>query len=158
MRKLPNTISEDEFLSAVRKVKNKKIRLSFMLGFYQCMRVSEVVKLDRKDCDLDRGFIHIRQGKGKKDRFVPIMKPIIPRLQYLPITCSIRTLQREVKKVLPELHFHSLRHSGATFYLNDKKMDIRHIQELLGHSRLDTTQIYCSVSPKQLKDAFDVAW
>lgn len=156
--RIPKTISNDEFQAQWKKCKDNKLKLAFLLGFYQCMRVSEVVKLSKQDCDLDRGFIHIKEAKGGKDRQVPIMRPVFHGLRYLPVTYSIRTLQRAVKKYWPDLHFHSLRHSGATFYLNDKKVDIRQIQVLLGHSRLDTTQIYTKVTPDNLKAAFDEAW
>jgi integrase/recombinase XerD len=158
MRKLPKTISEQEFIEGIKKVKNHKIRLAFILGFYQCMRVSEIVKLNPADIDKNRGFIHILEAKGKKDRDIPIMKPVISQLKHLPIDRTPRALQYQVKKYWPDLKFHSLRHSGATYYLNNKGLDIRFIQQLLGHSRLDTTQIYTHINPEQLKNAFEGVW
>ena len=156
--KLPKTISESEFLEGLKKVKNPKHKLAFMLGFYECMRVSEVVNLQPEHIDRARGFLHILAGKGNKDRDIPIMKPIEAGLKHIPIGIGSRALQKQIKNYWPELHFHSLRHSGATMYLNDKKRDIRQIQQLLGHSRLDTTQIYTHISPTQLKDAFAEVW
>ncbi len=94
MRKLPSTISESEFLEGLKKVKRPKIKLAFMLGFYQAMRVSEIVNLKQENVDMDRGFIHILQGKGKKDRDVPIMKPVKYGLRYLPIGLGVRSLEK----------------------------------------------------------------
>lgn len=160
MRRLPTTISEEDFLSKVKTVKNPKHRLALMLGFYQCMRVSEVEKLQPNDVDRGRGFLYLRQAKGNKDRHVPIMKPVLSGLRHLPIGIGIRALQKLVKRTFdnPQIHFHTLRHSGATMYLNDKEVDIRYIQQLLGHSRLDTTQIYTHVTPENLKNKYNEVW
>ena len=157
-KKLPKTMNESEFLDIVKKVKKIKIKLAFYLGFYQCMRISEIVNLERKDVDLNRGFIHILEAKGKKDRDVPIMQPVKNGLKHLPIGIGIRALQKQFKKYFPDNKFHDLRHSGATYYLNVKKIDIRLVQQLLGHSRLDTTQIYTHVTPIDMKNRFDEVW
>ena len=158
MRILPSTISESEFLEGIKKVKRPKLKLAFMLGFYQCMRVSEIVKLKPENVNMDTGFIHILQGKGSKDRDIPIMQPVKHGLRHLPIGLGIRSLEKWVKRYFPDIHFHSLRHSGATFYLNNKSIDIRYIQLLLGHSQLSTTQIYTHVNPQNLKDKFEGVW
>jgi integrase len=176
-RKLPVIITEKEFKEIIKelirrgnKAKNEKkklrynkLKLAFMLGFYQCMRVSEVIKLKPEHIDERNGWIHILQAKGKKDRDIPIMPPVRAGLKYLPIPYSIRTLQREIKKVCKsvlnkDIHFHSLRGGGASFYLNEKKRDIRHIQEFLGHANISTTQIYTFVTPTNLKESFEEAW
>ncbi|MEK6936347.1 MAG: tyrosine-type recombinase/integrase [Nanoarchaeota archaeon] len=161
MKKLPKTISEAEFLDIIKQVKDNKTKIAFMLGFYEGLRVSEVIKLKPENIDKQRGFIHIIAGKGNKDRDIPIMPPVESGLKHLPMDVGVRGLQKRFKrhfKSHPELSFHSLRHSGATYYLNDKKVDIRQIQQLLGHSRLDTTQIYTHISPSQLKEAFGGIW
>jgi len=162
-RKIPETITEQEFLKLLKAVKQVKYKTAFTLGFYQCLRVSEVINLTKKNIDMERGFLNVKQGKGKKDRDIPIMPPSKFCLRHLPIKLSRQMLHRAIsnysKKVLGKsIGFHTLRHSGATFYLNDKGVDIRQIQELLGHSRLSTTQIYTHINPKQLKNAFENAW
>jgi len=119
------------------------------------MRVSEVVKLRLMDVDKPRRLIHIKQAKGGKDRNIPIAPEVMRALKYLPIKCGVRALQiafkNHAKKILDkELHFHSLRHSGATYYLNVQKWNTRQVQMFLGHSNLQTTQIYTHVTPKDL--------
>jgi len=158
MYRLPEIITEHEFLEGVARLPHRKHRAALFLAFYQCLRVSEVSKLKKEDISLEKGFLRIRMAKGDKDRDIPIMPPVVKWLRYIPIGLGDRQLQRIVKKVWPQLHFHCLRHSGATYYLNDKKMATRHIQQLLGHSRLDTTQIYTHVNPSQLKEAFQNAF
>lgn len=153
--KIPKTISEKDFLENIKKVKNPKHKLAFMLGFYQCMRVSEVINLKQEHVDRQRGFLHVIAGKGNKDRDIPIMKIVEPGLKHLPIDMTRQALHKAVKKYFQDCHFHTLRHSGATFYLNEKKIGIRTIQQLLGHSRIDTTQIYTHITPDELKSQFE---
>lgn len=157
MQVLPDTISEEEFLSRVKGVKKERTKAAFMLGFYQCMRVTEVITLMPENVDRDRGFIHIKRGKGGRDRDIPIMPPVVRALKYLPIGVTRQALWKQAKKVFGH-KFHVLRHSGATHYLNVKGVDVRQIQALLGHSRLDTTQIYTHVTPTNLKERFDEVW
>jgi len=156
-RKLPETITEEEFLKLLKAVKKKHHKLAFILGFYGCMRVSEIVNLKPEDVDRGQRLIRIKQAKGKKDRNIPIPPQAVRGLSLLPIKCGVRALEIAFKnysrKVLKkDLHFHTLRHSGATYYLNKKKWDIRHVQQLLGHSKLSTTAIYTHVSPSLLID------
>ena len=158
--KIPITISEQEFIEGLKKVKSNKHKAAYVLAFYQCMRVSEVVKLQPENIDKARGFIHILQAKGSKDRDIPIMKPTLNAFKHIPIGLTPRALQLACRKIWfgKGFHFHCLRHSGATMYLNVKKIDIRMIQQLLGHSRIDTTMIYTHVTPDNLKTAFDEVW
>lgn len=159
-RKIPGTISQDEFNKILKATNQRNHKLSFVLGFWQCMRVSEVVKLRKEDVDIERGFIYVKQAKGSKDRHIPIMDEAKFYLRYLPVGVGVRALERAIKRkadksIGKNIHFHTLRHSGATHYLNERSIDIRNIQTLLGHSRLDTTQIYTHVTPTTLKRAFE---
>jgi len=161
-RKLPETITEEEFSKVIKgmlckTVKHKKKKLAFMLGFYQAMRVSEVVHLTLENVDKGRRLLMIKNAKGGKDRHIPIAPEVINGLKYLPVGIGVRALEVSFKKygleVLgKDLHFHLLRHSGATHYLNVKKWDVRYLQQFLGHSKLDTTAIYTHVSPQNLID------
>lgn len=161
MLKLPETLSEQEFLQLLKATKQINHKLAFLLGFYQGMRISEIVSLNPMNVDKGQKLIRIKQAKGKKDRNIPIMPQTMRYLRHLPITIKARALETAFKKSLKraeinkDLHFHSLRHSCATWLLNVKKWDIRHVQQFLGHSRLDATQIYTHVSPQNL---IDLAW
>ena len=127
VRKLPETLTESELKKVLDATKKSHHKLAFALGFYQGMRVSEVVKLKPEDVDWQQRLIRIKQAKGSKDRNIPIAPEMVRVLKKdLPIKCGIRALElkfKEKAKVVlgRELHFHSLRHSGATHYLNVKK-------------------------------------
>ena len=166
-RKIPNTITEQELITILKRVTKPKKRLAYMLAFYQCMRVSEVIMLSPDRVLLSQHLIQIKEGKGKKDRHIPIVKPILLKdneinkaLKHLPIKTTVRALQISFKlianKVLgKDLHFHTLRHSGATWLLNKKRWDIRQVQQFLGHSKIQTTEIYTHVTPQ---DLIDLEW
>lgn len=163
-KKLPETISEDEFAEIIKATKQEHHKLAFLLGFYQGMRISEVVNLQPNNIDFGQKLIRVKKGKGDKDRNIPIM-PQVARLlkrsiNHLPLKCGVRSLQIKFKQLSnavigKDMHFHTLRHSCATWLLNEKKWDIRYVQQFLGHSNLDTTQIYTHVSPQNL---IDMAW
>ena len=161
-RKIPETILEEELVEILKKTKKQHHALAYMLGFYQAMRISEVVNLKPENIKKDQYLIEIKEAKGMKDRHIVIMKPlklpeqtILRNLKNLPLKCNIRALQIAFKKISKEvlnkdLHFHTLRHSGATWLLNKKKWDIRQVQTFLGHSKIATTEIYTHVSPTDL--------
>ena len=163
-KKIPKTISKEEFDVVMNHTNKKEHKAAFILGFMQCMRISEVLKLTKDCVDKDRGFINIKQAKGGKDRDIPITSETRPfvRVFYpcLPIKIGERALERAIKRITKkavdkDIHFHTLRHSGATWY-HLLGVDIRFIQAMLGHSRLDTTQIYTHVNPDSLKQAFNI--
>ncbi len=161
-RKLPTTISEEEFLKIDRATKKLKIKLAHRLQFYQCFRVSEVINLEKKDIDFEKGFIHIKEAKGCKDRDIPLMPELKHYLRYLPINMTRQGLYKAIKtrgkKILNKhIHPHTLRHSGASMYLNDRGIDITFIKQFLGHEKIATTSIYLHVNPIQLKRAFQNA-
>jgi len=154
-RKIPETIIEQELLQTLKTVKQKHHQLAYLLGFYQCMRISEITTLRSEHIDFNRKIIMIKQGKGGKDRNIPIAPEVQRYLKHLPVKCQDRALQiafkNHIKKALgKDLHFHCLRHSGATHYLNVKKWNIRIVQQFLGHADISTTQIYTHVTPEDL--------
>ena len=169
-RKIPDTISEEELITILKKTKDNKKRAAYLYGFYEQLRISEVVKLKREDIETTKNYIKIKQAKGGKDRQIAIIKPLLLRKnevklasKYFPVGSTkakdlgIRNLQiafkRIAKKVLSkDLHFHCLRHSGASWLLNKKKWDIRHVQKQLGHSKIATTEIYTHVGGGDLVD------
>jgi len=160
MKKIPDIISEEELQRIIKVTKKRSHKVAYLLGFYQCLRVSEVVKLQRKNIDMPTGFIHIKQAKGNKDRDIPIMEKVKHHLRYIPIKIGVRALERSIKRhslkaINKNIHFHTLRHSGASYYLNEKGIDIRYIKDLLGHARLSTTDIYVHTNPINLKKAFE---
>src|SRR3972149_3846451 len=166
-RKLPETISEDECIRIIKITKKEHHKLAFSLGFYEGLRVSEVTRLEPENIDFDMRLIRIKAGKGDKDRNIPIMPEIMGQLRKnrgllpLSVKVGVRGIQQAFKRkvklsgLTKDLHFHSLRHSCATWLLNEKKWDSRQGQQFFGHSSLNTTQIYTHVSPQNL---LDLAW
>ena len=155
MIRLPDTVTEQELKDLLSKTKKVHHRLAFALGFYECLRVSEVVKLTMEDVDKNTKLLHIRQGKGNKDRNIPIAPEVMRGLKHLPVGCGVRALQIKFKELSKEvlgkdLHFHCLRHSGITHYLVKKKWSSLEVQRMAGHSRITTTQIYAHVRPDDL--------
>ena len=157
-RKIPITITEEELLKIIvdAKVRKKpKTRLAYLLGFYNCLRISKVLKLTKENYTNNDKLLHILQAKGNKDRNIPIAPEVLKGLKHLPIELSTRGLQHAIERdslriLQKQIHFHTLRHSGASHYLNKKKWDIRQLQVFLGHSDIKTTQIYAHVNPADL--------
>ncbi len=145
------------------------------LAYSAGLRVAELAALDVRDVSLAQGLVHVRMGKGKKDRRVPMGPPateairahlgtrtsgplfLNPQGKRLT-TRSIYTVvqQSGVKNGLAGVHPHALRHSFATHLLQDGA-DIRSIQELLGHASLSTTQRYASVNLDQLRATWEAS-
>jgi integrase/recombinase XerD len=171
MTKLPEIIQEEDLLKIVEATKKQKHKLAFGLGFYNCLRVSEVACLMPEHVNKEMKLLLIKGSdvsKGKKgakrgkDRNIPIAPEVLKGLRYLPIgnekskDRGIRALQlsfkRSCKKALnkPELHFHILRHSGVTHYLVKKKWSSLEVQRLAGHSNVKITEIYTHINPENL--------
>ena len=147
------------------------------------IRRMEVINLTRTDIHPDRGVLAVRQGKGKKDRFVPISERAVHWLQRyleevrtgfaiepdphnvfldktgLPMTPD--QLSRRVTKYIKEADIgkggscHLFRHTVATLML-DNGADIRFIQQMLGHVSIGTTEIYTHVSIVKLKQIHEM--
>lgn len=170
--KLPKVLSKKEVLRILNVVKNMKHKLLLTLTYSGGLRVSEVVKLKIDDVDRDRMLILVRQGKGAKDRYTLLSQMASKMLgkyiyRYKPDNwlfpgrdrtknMNERTAQKVFKnackkaRVSKKVSIHSLRHSFAT-HLLEQGVDIRYIQELLGHKDTRTTEIYTHVSRFDLK-------
>jgi site-specific recombinase XerD len=171
-RPLPKVLSQPEVISILGAVRNIKHFVMLAILYSSGLRVGELIDLRLEDLDFYRFQIHIRRGKGKKDRYVGMSKHLAPVIQryitkYRPDTYllngqnSLQYTASSVRKVLQRaadsagirkrVTPHMLRHSYATHMLEDG-VDIRHIQELLGHDKPETTMIYTHVTTKQLTD------
>jgi len=165
-KRLPKYITYEEFQSILKLVKKKRDRLILLLLFYTGVRVSELVNLKKGDIMLSDGLLKV-YGKGGKERIVPIPSFLINELEeYLKelkgeklFDLSTRQVERIVKRyaekagIKKKVTPHVLRHSLATLLLTNG-IDIRYIQELLGHSSISTTQIYTHVAPMKLKEIY----
>jgi site-specific recombinase XerD len=135
------------------------------------LRSAEACGLDLGDVDFEQELVHVRHGKGGKDRVVPLgeeaqhwlaryLRDARPELaaganDALFLSARGRRLDTStLRRVAP--HPHRLRHAFAT-HLLEGGADLRTIQELLGHSSLSTTQIYSHVDPRHLRRAYDSA-
>jgi integrase/recombinase XerD len=161
MEKLFDVISEEDLVKIVQSTKYPKYKLAFMLGFYQCMRVSEIAKLRQEHVDKNLKLLYIKQAKGHKDRNIPIAPEVFTKLRYLPCGSDkakdfgIRAIQYAFslasKKALgKKLNSHLLRHSGITYYLTKKKWNTMQVQRLAGHSKSSITEIYTHINPEDL--------
>lgn len=170
-KKLPTTLSKTEIKKLFAELKTEKSKLMARLMYACGFRVSELVTLKISDLNFPEMVGHIRQAKGNKDRIFNIPKFLLDDLQYFVEQqkkageeflftgrsgkLSTRNLQKIISSAanragLQNVHCHTLRHSFATHLLEDG-IDIRKIQELLGHADLSTTQIYTHVSTEELK-------
>lgn len=173
-KRLPVVLTKDEIRKMLEATENLKHKLLMEIMYASGLRVSEIIKLKIKDVDLEEGIIRVILGKGKKDRQTILSKRAIGDLknfletkkdnnQYLFTGAqnkghlSTRSAQKIVLRaaklvgIKKDISCHSLRHSFAT-HLLEKGVDIRYIQKLLGHKRLETTQIYTQVSTQKLKE------
>lgn len=161
-QKLPISINEQEFTKIIKNTKKQKYKVAFLLGFGAGLRVSEVINLRKSDIDVKGKKILIRQGKGSKDRIVPLPKGFrLKFMKEIPIDLSCRSLQRNFKEVLnligikrEDLTFHSLRHGFATHGL-EAGIPLNQMQLLLGHESIRSTNIYVRANPKQALKSYE---
>ncbi len=171
-KKLPIVLSREEIKQIINSIKNLKHKLIISLAYGAGLRISEVVNLKLKDIDFNELTIHLKNAKGKKDRITIFPEKIKNDLQNL-ITgknsgnyvfeserggkLTERTAQKVFENALRETGikkdatFHSLRHSFAT-HLLENGVDVRYVQELLGHRNIRTTQLYTQVTNPKLKN------
>lgn len=168
-KKLPVALNEEEFTLLVKNTKKDHHKLAFLLGYGSGLRVSEVVSLKPENINLKEGSILVVQGKGGKDRMVPLPKGFKEsHLKLLPLNFNnpksgARSLQIVFKAVAkragllekkPTLHFHSLRHGFATNAVT-KGIPIHHIRTLMGHSNISTTNVYLEANPKDAIKSYE---
>jgi len=171
-KKIPTVLTTSEIKKLLNSIKNKKSKLIVSL-IYSCgLRVSELINLKIEDLKFEEKIGHIRQSKGKKDRIFNIPSHLFSQLKkqvenqkkqnkkFLFTGPKGKLTERNIQKIVnnaakkagieKRVHPHTLRHSFAT-HLLEQGVDIRHIQELLGHADLSTTQIYTHISREELK-------
>jgi len=167
---LPTVLSKEEVIDLLRITKNLKHRAALAMIYSAGLRISELLNLKLCDIDVDRRQIMIKNSKGRKGRNVILAESFMPLLHnyvasYQPQIYfiegqtgdkysaeSIRAfLHKAAKaaKITKRVTPHTLRHSYAT-HLLENGIDIRYIQELLGHAKPETTMIYTHVSKKDL--------
>jgi site-specific recombinase XerD len=170
-RRLPIVLSPQEVARLLDAAPGLKYKAALSIAYGAGLRASEVISLKIADIDSDRMVIRVEQGKGRKDRYVMLsehlldllrawwkagrpqgwlfpgqnpVNPLTPR--QLNRACHAAAQMAEIDK---PVSLHTLRHSFAT-HLLEQKTDIRVIQVLLGHKKLDTTALYTRVALKAL--------
>lgn len=169
---LPTVLTKKEVRDLFNATNNFKSKLILKLLYSSGLRVSELTKLKYEDINYEENTGIVHQGKGKKDRMFILSKEVIDELKKFQIKqnktkghiftnnkkqpITTRNIQKIIKNSAKKAEInknvtpHKLRHSFAT-HLLETGTDIRMIQELLGHSNLQTTQIYTHISREQIK-------
>jgi site-specific recombinase XerD len=165
-RKLPDVLDKSEVQQIIQSIQNLKHQAIISLIYSAGLRLNEVINMKLNDIDSKRMLIKVRQGKGKKDRYVMLSEKMLFLLReyyktYKPKEYlfegqkggkySARSVQSIFQQALHQsginkkASVHTLRHSFAT-HLLESGTDIRVIQQLLGHSSIKTTQVYTQIS------------
>jgi integrase/recombinase XerD len=178
-QKMPVVLSRDEVTRLIAAAPNLKSQTALSVAYATGLRVSEVVSLKVSDIDSKRMTLRVEQGKGRKDRYAMLPPVLLERLRAWwrqahaqgkmlpggwlfpglnpvePLTA--RQLNRaihiaaETAKIDKRVSMHTLRHSFAT-HLLEQKVDIRLIQVMLGHKKLETTAVYTHVATELLRE------
>ena len=172
-KKYPIVLSKEEIKKILSVLDNTKSKLMISMLYACGFRVSELVNLKIDDLDFNEKTGIVKQGKGRKDRNFNIPEFLLEDLkkyaanqkansrEYLFTGNQGKLTTRNIQKIVKgatiraginkSVHPHTFRHSFAT-HLLESGTDIRFIQELLGHSDLNTTQLYTHISSKELKN------
>jgi integrase/recombinase XerD len=168
---LPVVLSREELKRAFSCAENVKHRTVFMTAYATGVRISELVNLQIKDIDSQRMLIHVRMGKGQKDRYTILTPELLKQLRLywlkyrptsylfygasLDVPAGIEMAYRAWKRAYAKsgldkrVCFHTLRHCFGTHML-EAGVDLRTIQVMMGHSSLMTTAIYLKISGKAI--------
>ena len=167
-QKLPQVMTETEVARLLKAVENLKHRCILMLVYSAGLRLGEVLRLKINDIQPEYNRLFVREAKGKKDRCTILSDKVWVILHeyldmYQPVEWlfegqaggqySERSVQaifsqaKERSRINPQATVHTLRHSFAT-HLLEKGVDLRYIQELLGHESSKTTEIYTHITKK----------
>ena len=171
-RRLPVILSPDEVGRLLDAAPGLKYRAALSVAYGAGLRASEVVSLKVGDIDGARKIIRVEQGKGRKDRYAMLSDPLLdvlrawwrearPQGWLFPGQNPVNPLTtrqlnrafhgaREAAGIDKKVSLHTLRHCFAT-HLLEQKVDIRVIQTLLGHKKLDTTARYTQVASTTLR-------
>ena len=174
---LPIVLSKEDIVRMISATDNLKHKLIVQVLYSTGLRVSELRNLFIDHIDFHRKCILVKSGKGKKDRITIISQTVLDNinkylLEYKPIKylfenfsreekMSVRTLQKVVSDLAGNANLknkvsaHVLRHSFAT-HLLESGVNLRYIQSLLGHARLETTQIYTKVATDNFANIDDL--
>ena len=178
-RSLPSVLSRDEAARLIACTYNLKHQAALSVAYGTGLRAAEIVSLKVGDIDSQRMTLRVQQGKGGKDRYAMLSPVLLERLRawwrvghaqgkILPngwlfpgqdpvVPLTTRQLNRivhtaaETAKIAKRVSTHTLRHSFAT-HLLEQKVDIRVIQVLLGHKKLETTSVYTHVATDLLRE------
>ena len=172
-RKLPVILSPEEVARLLDAAPGLKYKAALSVAYGAGLRASEVVSLKVSDIDSERKVIRVEQGKGRKDRYVMLSPPLLDLLRAWwkearpqgwlfpgqnPVNpLTTRQLRRachaasQAAGIDKRVSLHTLRHSFAT-HLLEQKVDIRMIQVLLGHKKLETTALYSQVATRTLRE------
>jgi site-specific recombinase XerD len=168
---LPSVLSPDEVLRLLNAATPPRDRVLLQVAYGCGLRLNELLHLRVSDIDSARMVIHVRQGKGAKDRLVPLSLRLLQELRAYWLTCRPRTwlfpgqtadgtmtasnIQRRFSRLVKRVglskrcSLHTLRHSYAT-HLLEAGVDVLTLKALMGHSSLQTTARYLHISTQRL--------
>jgi site-specific recombinase XerD len=172
-RKLPTVLSRDEVRQLLARIRRPVARMGAVLMYACGLRVSEAIHLRLQDIDSPRMVVCVRNGKGRKDRYVPLPQRTLellrsywrehrPEYWLLPDRSGAKPIRREAVlkciraaardcQLTKAVCCHTLRHCYAT-HLLEQGVDLRSIQGLLGHRSIRSTIPYLHLTQRAMKN------